>query len=310
MITVDQYRVLGHNLLPSPDAFTVTDRQRASVNQFLVDSHAPRNFYQLQHLLPTFVWVPQSLAKKFQNPRILAWVGRRELPANAAPFYNLFGQGAPPSQNTNRRNRETNQNNGNTTQNPTNPPTNPSGPTTGNNNTGSGTGTTGGSQTGTVTPPTTTPNRTDPSQSILDALVALANRNNTTAPAPGAPTPAASTLVASTLAAETTPEATPAATDSSAQEATLPQGGVPASFDSGGQMTDEMLAAYSGQAPVQRQSVADAQQAVQARRDAQMQLRNERLHQARERAIMAEKLGLNKDQNLWEKVKDSFFGWL
>jgi hypothetical protein len=302
VITVDQYRVLGHNLLPSPDAFVVTDRQRASVNQFLVDAHAPRNFYQLQHLLPTFVWVPQSLAKKFSNPRVLAWVGRRELPANVAPFYNLFEQSPTPVAARSRRpsnNPANNSPNGNGT--------GATGSTTGSNTgttgstTGPKTGTPVANQPGPVTNPTTTVTQGNSSQAILDALVALANRNKTTAPTPGAPTPAASLLTAQSAPA----------TKAAATSETPAQGGIPASNASGDEAAAELIATTSAPPPAApRPTVAEAQQAMRERREQQFEARAERIQQARERAILAEKLGLNKDKNLWDKFKDNFFSWL
>ncbi len=246
VISVDQFRVLGHNLLPAPDAFTVTDRQRASVNQFLVDAHAPRNFYQLKHLLPTFVWVPQSLAKKFSNPRVLAWVGRRELPANVAPFYNLFEQSPTPVTARTRRTSNKPSDNGST-----GGDSGSTGTTTGSNtgatgsDTGSKTGTPVANQPDTVTNPTTTVTQGNSSQAILDALVALANRNKTTPSTPGAPTPAASLLAAAT-------DRTTAPTTTTTDE-TPAQGGIPASNRSGEDTAVDLIATTSApQATAQR----------------------------------------------------------
>ena len=40
MITIDQFKLLAHNLLPLPDQYTIVDRQRASANGFLLDPEA------------------------------------------------------------------------------------------------------------------------------------------------------------------------------------------------------------------------------------------------------------------------------
>ncbi len=88
---MDQIYLLAHKLLPSPDAFTVTDRQRASHNGFLVSPHPQRNFTWLQHLLPTYVFVPRGIARKFENLSPARFhVGRGQLPGTVTPFYTLF----------------------------------------------------------------------------------------------------------------------------------------------------------------------------------------------------------------------------
>jgi hypothetical protein len=66
-ITLQQFRMLAHTLLPTPDAFTITDRQRASANGFLLDPGAHRNFTDLQHLLPSSMFVPRSALLKYRN---------------------------------------------------------------------------------------------------------------------------------------------------------------------------------------------------------------------------------------------------
>ena len=40
MITIDQFKLLAHNLLPLPDQYMIVDRQRASANGFLLDPEA------------------------------------------------------------------------------------------------------------------------------------------------------------------------------------------------------------------------------------------------------------------------------
>jgi hypothetical protein len=66
-VTVAEFKMLAHTLLPLPDAYTITDRQRASANGFLLDPNAVRNFHDLQHLLPTFEFVPKSALLKYRN---------------------------------------------------------------------------------------------------------------------------------------------------------------------------------------------------------------------------------------------------
>ncbi len=49
-ITTNELRMLSRTLLPSPDAYTIIDRQRATANGFLLAPSTPRNFAALQHL--------------------------------------------------------------------------------------------------------------------------------------------------------------------------------------------------------------------------------------------------------------------
>ena len=69
-ITMNELKMLSRILLPSPDAYAVTDRQRASANGFLLDPTAQRNFVALQHILPTV--------------RVGAEVGGQEVPQHLA----------------------------------------------------------------------------------------------------------------------------------------------------------------------------------------------------------------------------------
>ena len=61
MITIDQFKLLAHNLLPLPDQYAIVDRQRASANGFLLDPEAKRNFKELQHVKPNYQFVPKSV---------------------------------------------------------------------------------------------------------------------------------------------------------------------------------------------------------------------------------------------------------
>ena len=66
-VTINQFKMLGRILLPSPDAYDITDRQRASANGFLLNPTAKRDFVALQRTLPQYQWVPPSAIKKYRN---------------------------------------------------------------------------------------------------------------------------------------------------------------------------------------------------------------------------------------------------
>ena len=66
-VTINEYKMLGRILLPSPDAYAITDRQRASANGFLLNPTAQRDFVALQHTLPTYQWVSAAQVKKYRN---------------------------------------------------------------------------------------------------------------------------------------------------------------------------------------------------------------------------------------------------
>jgi hypothetical protein len=97
VVSIDQYRMLAHRLLPSPDAYTVTDRQRASNTGWLVDPRPIRNTSDLQRLKPTYVWVPPAVAKRFESISPTRFhIGRNVLPVNVPPYYTLFDSGRAP----------------------------------------------------------------------------------------------------------------------------------------------------------------------------------------------------------------------
>jgi hypothetical protein len=107
-ISIAQYQMLAHTLLPSPDAFVVVDRQRASMNHYLLDPNAFRNYTNLQHLKPSYVWVPPgksvngrpSYLTRFRNvspaqfgiggPRRFRLSSQQLSPLLQAPGYSLF----------------------------------------------------------------------------------------------------------------------------------------------------------------------------------------------------------------------------
>lgn len=66
-ISIQELTMLAHTLLPPPDSFVVTDRQRASVNGFLLEPTPTRNYIDLRHLLPTYVWVPRTILRRWRG---------------------------------------------------------------------------------------------------------------------------------------------------------------------------------------------------------------------------------------------------
>ena len=78
-VTINEYKMLGRILLPSPDAYAITDRQRASANGFLLNPTAQRNFVALQHTLPS---LPVGVGRASQEvpQRLAGAVWRRPEP--------------------------------------------------------------------------------------------------------------------------------------------------------------------------------------------------------------------------------------
>jgi hypothetical protein len=95
-LTMNELKMLSRILLPSPDAGVITDRQRASANGWLVAPTAQRNFVQLQHMLPTFEWVPAAALKRFRNISPAKFgVDQGLPPGNSFPLYTLFDASVP-----------------------------------------------------------------------------------------------------------------------------------------------------------------------------------------------------------------------
>ena len=85
--------MLANTLLPQPDSYVVIDRQRASANGFLVAPLATRNFVNLQHLLPKYMFVPPSAIAKYRNLSPTQFgVNKNVKPGTALPFYTLFNE--------------------------------------------------------------------------------------------------------------------------------------------------------------------------------------------------------------------------
>jgi hypothetical protein len=98
-VTIPQFQVLAHNLLPLPDAFVINDRQRASANGYLVAPATKRNFADLQHILPTYQFAP---VKEGRSGRLTGFrnispaqfhVARGDVPGTGFPLYTLFNGG-------------------------------------------------------------------------------------------------------------------------------------------------------------------------------------------------------------------------
>ncbi len=97
-ITMNELKMLSRELLPSPDAYTITDRQRASANGFLLDPTAQRDFVAMQHTLPQFQWVPASAVKKYRNISPSKFgVDQGVQPGFTFPLYTLFDATTQPT---------------------------------------------------------------------------------------------------------------------------------------------------------------------------------------------------------------------
>jgi hypothetical protein len=94
-ITINEFRMLAHTLLPTPDAFTIIDRSRASRNGFLLAPTVPRNFVNLQHLTGQFLYVPKNKVSPYRGLSPARFGSNRGLPPGTFfPLYTLF---TPPA---------------------------------------------------------------------------------------------------------------------------------------------------------------------------------------------------------------------
>ncbi len=91
VVSVQQYQVLTHFLLPPPDSFVVTDRQRSSATNYLLAPTTRRASTDLQHILPRYQFVPAATVRRFRNlsPNQFGF-GRGRNPFASAPFFTLF----------------------------------------------------------------------------------------------------------------------------------------------------------------------------------------------------------------------------
>ena len=93
-VSIDQYRLLAKNLLPAPDAFTITNRAKAANSGFLISPTPDRNISDLQHTLSSFVLIPKNKVARFRNISPAKFgVNRGQLPALATPTFTLFSDG-------------------------------------------------------------------------------------------------------------------------------------------------------------------------------------------------------------------------
>jgi hypothetical protein len=94
VVSIDQFKMLVRTLLPSPDAFTIVDRQRSSANGYLLSPDKDRNYVALQYLKPQYVFVPPSAVRKFHgiSPRRFG-VNKGLIPSDPtlSPQFTLFG---------------------------------------------------------------------------------------------------------------------------------------------------------------------------------------------------------------------------
>jgi hypothetical protein len=93
-VTIDQLKMLAHTLLPKPDAFVINNRPKASTNGFLVDPTAHRNFQDLQHIKPTYQFVPARAFLKYRglppDRFTVNRLGPGDTLLNQFPVYELF----------------------------------------------------------------------------------------------------------------------------------------------------------------------------------------------------------------------------
>ncbi len=100
-ISIDQLRNLAHTLLPAPDSFVVTDRQRSSNMGYLLDPTPARNYASLKALLPNYTFVPPQIVRRFRHYSPARFgVGRGQLPGTVTPFYTLFDNASNNAKNT------------------------------------------------------------------------------------------------------------------------------------------------------------------------------------------------------------------
>jgi hypothetical protein len=296
-VSIQQLNVLAHKLLPAPDTFTVTDRQRSANNGYLVSPQPDRNYSQLNHMLPKYTWVPRSLAKKFERISPGRYgVGRGLLPANTAPLYTLFephkAKASTEKSGSGRSGQNPGSGNGSNTTGGSN------GSTTGN---GSGnTGNTSTSTGGTTTTPTNTDTRTTPqdnqAQKFIDAVIdAINGRKSGATTSPGTPQPAG-TLTPIAPDSSTTTPSTVAGDPQKAVDVAVPN------TATGATPTTLASTTSSSTSDSARQTQAEAHQ---ARVEHRQEVRQDRIEKARE-AARIEALR-NKDETGWDWVKNNLF---
>ncbi len=91
-ISIAQLKLLSRYILPAPDAYTITDRQRASVNGFLIAPAAQRNFKNLQHLQRGYVFLPKGAYKRYNGVSPAQFGVNQNIKGDSSfgPVYTLF----------------------------------------------------------------------------------------------------------------------------------------------------------------------------------------------------------------------------
>ncbi len=90
-ISINEFKMLGRILLPSPDAYTIIDRQRAAANGFLLAPSTPRNFVAIKNLQPSYLWIPKSTVARYRNITPAQFtVGENEKGGTYLPVFTLF----------------------------------------------------------------------------------------------------------------------------------------------------------------------------------------------------------------------------
>jgi len=91
-VSIEQFKLLNKYILPTPDAYKITDRPRASANGFLLAPTAQRNFKDLQRLLPKYVFVPKGafLPYKGTTPAQFGVNTNQKAESDVSPVYSLF----------------------------------------------------------------------------------------------------------------------------------------------------------------------------------------------------------------------------
>ena len=188
-ISIDELKMLAHTLLPTPDSFVVNDRQRASANGFLVEPTAIRNYTQLQHIQPTYQFVPKGAILKYRNISPARFKVNQLKPGDTIftqfPVYELFsGTGGIARRSATRHSRQS-----------------PASSSTAPNPQGAAS----------TAPPTASGNATGATPSA-SALATAARRSNTPASPPAAPSGSTAPVNSGTATSSQSaaPSATPA----------------------------------------------------------------------------------------------------
>ncbi len=91
-VSIQQYQMLAKYLMPSPDAFKVTNRDASAANGFLLDPNKNRNFAFLDQLLLSQQTVPNRIVRRFAGISPQRFGVNRGVP---------IGLGATTTNNTN-----------------------------------------------------------------------------------------------------------------------------------------------------------------------------------------------------------------